>query len=131
MKSVHSDEYQSIIYNKYHQHCEGLIRESEFLKEEWFSEQRHGLQVLLDDGVHDDLENYLNVGGVSRCGEVVVDEFTGRRVERHKHWGDEPGSSIHVTVSSCEQKQELSLFDTVKNSFILLQLKTTSILNIF
>ncbi len=92
----------------------------EFLKEEWFSEQRHGLQVLLDDGVHDDLENHLYVGGVGRCGEVVVDEFAGCRVERHKHWGDEPGGSIHVTVSSWEQKhremfvKEVSLFDTGK-----------------
>lgn len=74
----------------------------EFLKEEWSSEQRHGLQVLLDDCVHNHLENYLNVGGVCCCGEVVVDEFAGRRVETHKHCGDEPGGSIHVTVSSFE-----------------------------
>lgn len=68
------------------------------------SEQGHGLQVLLDDGVHDDLENDLHVGGVGGCGEVVVDQFAGGGVERHEHRGDEPGASVHITVSSCQHK---------------------------
>lgn len=45
------------------------------------SQQRHSLQVLLDDGVHDHLEDHLDVGGVGGCGEVVVDEFSGRGVQ--------------------------------------------------
>lgn len=64
------------------------------------SEQRHGLQVLLDDGVHDDLENDLHVGGVGGCGEVVVDQLAGRGVQRHEHGGDEPGASVHITVGT-------------------------------
>ena len=41
------------------------------------SEQRDGLQILLDDGVHDDLKDDLDVGGVSGGGEVMVDQPAG------------------------------------------------------
>lgn len=56
------------------------------------SQERHGLQVLLDDGVHHHLKDNLDVGGVRCRGEVMVDQFPGRRVEGDEGGCDEPGS---------------------------------------
>lgn len=69
------------------------------------SEERHGFQVFFDDGIHDDLEDHLHVGGVGGRGEVMVDEFAGRRVEGYEHGGDEAGGRVYVTVCSCKQKE--------------------------
>lgn len=55
----------------------------------WQLQERNGLQVLFDYRVHYHLEDDLDVRGVSRCGEVVVDEFAGRGVERDKGGSDE------------------------------------------
>lgn len=61
-------------------------------------QERHGLQVLFDYRVHNHLEDHLDVGGVGRCGEVVVDEFAGRAVERDEGGGDEAGGRVHIAV---------------------------------
>lgn len=67
------------------------------------SEKRHSLQVFLDDGIHDDLEDHLYVGGVGGRGEVMVDEFAGRDVEGYEHGGDEASGRVHVTICSWKQ----------------------------
>lgn len=54
-------------------------------------QERHGLQILFDDGVHDHLEDHLDVRGVGGSGEVVVDELVGRCVECHEGVGEEAG----------------------------------------
>lgn len=64
----------------------------------WQLQERHGLEVLFDDRVHNHLEDHLDVGGVGGRGEVVVDEFAGRGVERDKGGGDEAGGRVHVAV---------------------------------
>lgn len=48
----------------------------------------------------------------------MVDELAGRSVERHEHGGDEPGGTVHITVSTCEQKQSLLLWKKTKATFI-------------
>ena len=42
----------------------------------WQLQKQHCIQVLFDYRVHYHLEDDLDVGGVRRRGEVVVDEFT-------------------------------------------------------
>ena len=70
----------------------------------WRSQKWHCLQVLFDNCVHDHLKDDLDVGGVRRRGEVVVDELAGRGVERNKGGGDKAGGRIHVAV--CAWKRE-------------------------
>lgn len=71
-------------------------------------QQRHGLQVLFDYGVHHHLEHHLDVGGVRGCGEVVVDEFTGGVVERDEGGGHEVGRGVHVAVCTWRKRQHLA-----------------------
>lgn len=66
-------------------------------------QQRHGLQVLLDDGVHDHLEDHLDVGGVGGRGEVVVHQFVRGGIEGDEGGGDEAGGGVHVAVSACRR----------------------------
>ena len=70
-------------------------------------QQRHGLQVLSDDGVHDHLEDHLDVGGVGRRGEVVVDEFIGGGVEGDKGGGDEAGRRVNVAVRTWRAEETI------------------------
>lgn len=69
------------------------------------SKKRYGLQVFLDDSIHDDLEDHLYVGGVGGRGEVMVDEFARHVVEGYEHGGDEAGGRVHVTICSCKQRE--------------------------
>lgn len=63
-------------------------------------QERHRLQVLLDDRLHDNLEHHLDVGRVGGRGEVVVDEFVGSGAERHEGCGDEASGRVHVAIGT-------------------------------
>lgn len=73
-------------------------------------QERHSLQVLFDYRVHNHLEDNLDVGGVGRSGEVVVDEFAGSSVERDEGGGDEAGRRIHIAVCTWRDEEGKRLY---------------------
>lgn len=78
------------------------------LRSEVLLQERNSLQVLFDYRVHNHLEHDLDVGGVCGCGEVVVDEFAGRGIERDERGSNEAGRRIHIAV--CTWGREMILY---------------------
>lgn len=79
------------------------------------SEQRHGLQVLLHDGVHHYLKHHLHVGGVRRRGEVMIDQLLGREVLGDEHGGDEASGGVHIVVGTWRDGK---VYDREKRDYV-------------
>ena len=70
----------------------------------------YGSDIVLDDGIHDDLEDDLDVAGVGCRGEVGVDDLTTASHLVQEHGLDEVGGRVNVIRGTCKYNSNKNIY---------------------